>query len=71
MISRFAVAGNESDSLVVAQQFAHFAEQNAKQIADGIGRLIGAEPNDRKRDLMLAPYFAVRRAQHQIGRERR
>jgi hypothetical protein len=60
-----------ADSVATAWQFAHFAEQNLRSLADGIGRLIVAEPDDRRRDVMLSPYFAVRRAQHQLrGRGR-
>jgi hypothetical protein len=69
MINRLAIPGNQ-DAVATARQLAHYAEQNAKSIADGIGRMIASEPNERKRDLMLSPYFSVRRAQHQIARAR-
>lgn len=69
MINRSCIPGNR-DAVATARQLAHFAEQNMRSIADGIGRMIVAEPDERKRDAILAPYFSVRRAQHQIARAR-
>lgn len=66
MVNRIDVDGNEANTVTIARQFAHFAEQNLRQIADGIGRLIRREPDEHKRDAALEPLFAVLRAQHQV-----
>lgn len=35
MVNRIDVDGNEANTVTIARQFAHFAEQNLRQIADG------------------------------------
>lgn len=66
MINRICAVGNEANTPAIAWQFAHFAEQNMRRLADGIARQIQREPDAHKRDAALEPYFLVRRAQHQL-----
>jgi hypothetical protein len=69
MVDRIATVDNR-DAVAIAWYCVGFLQSNARNIADNIGRMIADEPDERKRDMMLSPYFTARRVQHRISEAR-